>query len=470
VAISPKDKLPKRPYLPDTRQQNPAPVSLEGQQGVRSLRNITDQILNTFAEVLPSNYVSEVPGPFYILQFQAAAEALARIQLLTEDVGLESDVDFARPEFLFQIIGSLVFPDSGLTKAPRGIPEIDGDLTYRVFLKRMFELLLQGATLETQEEGVGLLTDAVVEVLAKVDFSTDPNSAWGLADQHTFEVNLLDRGNFTDPATGEVFEGALGTGFPDDPIRLFRNNQRILRAIKPAKAIYEYRHLFVEAFGQLFVDIFSYEFESWYYEDYRKFCLGFKEISGQQGETLANRTLFADGSRDFEFVVPGSTLEIFSGPNAAPENGGQDAKRFGRYRVLGVLRLPFGGEAVERPYVTNPTGLTGNVTIADDGSVQDLAQDFSNVAIDESITIQDGPNAGTFRIQTLLGPNGGPNDGSVPAGSGVTSVLLARSIVQTQFQIPVITTGQSYRITLERLGVQTPNFVIGEDVSAQFLL
>lgn len=470
MAINPKDKLPKKPYLPDTRDQNPAPVSLRGQQGVRSLRNITDQILNTFAEVLPSNYVSEVPGPFYILQFQAAAESLAKIQLLASDVGLESNVDFARPEFLFQMIGTLIFPDSALEKAPRGIPEISGDLTYRVFLKRMFELLLQGATKDTQQEGVSLLTDAVVTVLAKVDFSNDPNSAWGLADQHEFEINLQDRGRFTDPETGETFVGELGTGFPEDPFRLFRNNQRILLALKPAKALYEYRHLFVEAFGQIFLDTFSYDFESWYYEDFRKFCLGAKEISGTAGETLPNRVLFADGQRDFEFVTLGSTLEILSGPNAAPENGGQDAKRFGRYRILGIFRLPFGAETTPRPYVTEPTGLTGDVMIADGGVLTDASQDFSNIAIDESITILEGPNAGTFRIQTLLGPNGGLNDGSVLPGAGVTEILLARSILQTQFQIPLLAVGQSYRITLERLGVQTPKFVIGEDVSSQFVL
>lgn len=470
MSISPKDKLPKRPYLPDTREQNPAPVPLRGQQATRSLRDIVNGIMNTFSEVLPSNYVSQVPGPYYLLQFQAAAEELARLQLLAEDVGLESDVDFARPEFLFQMVGSLIFPDSATVKSPQGIPEISGDLTYRAFLKRMFGLLLQGSTLETQQEGLSLLTDATVEVLAKVDFSDDPNSAWGFAEQHEMEINILDRGSFTDPETGETFEGALGTGFPEEPFKLFRNNQRILRALKPAKAIYEYRHLFVEIFGPLFEDQFFSELESWYYEDFRKFCLGFKEISGSQGQTLANRTLFADGTRDFYSVIPGAVLEILSGPNAAPQNGGNDDQRFGRYRVVGTRRLPFGAETIQRSYVTSPTGLTGMVTISDQGELTDASQDFSDIALDESLTIQDGPNAGTFRIETLLGPNGGPADGSVASGSGVTSIRLARSIVETQFQIPEIAIGQSYIISLERLGVQTPKIVIGEDVSAQFVL
>ena len=470
MAIDPEDKLPKQPYLPDTREQNPAPVSLSGQQGDRTLRNITNQILNTFSEVLPSNYVSEVSGPFYILQFQAAAEELARLQLLAEDVGLESDVDFARADFLFQTIGTLIFPDSSLVKSPQGIPEISGDLTYRTFLKRMFALLLQGSTLATQQEGLSLLTDATVEVLAKVDFSNDPNSAWGFPEQHEFEINLLAQGNVTDPETGEIVQGPLGTGFPQEPFKLFRNNQRILRALKPAKAIYEYRHLFLEAFGPLFEDQFFAHFCSWYYEDFRSFCLGFKEISGTTGETLTNRTLFADGNRDFSYVMPGAVLEILSGPNASPENGGSDTGRKGLYRVLGVRQLPSGEDSVERSYVTSPTGLTGTLTVDASGDLTDPNQDFSNIALDESITIQEGPNAGTFRINSLLGPNGGPANGSVPAGSGVTSIRLALSIVETRFQIPQIATRQSYRISLERLGVQTPKIVTGEDVSSQFVL
>ncbi len=240
--------LPKDPYLPFTREQNPAPLSTEGQQGVRTKRDIVDAILRTFQQVLPSNYVAEVPGPFYVLQFQAAAEQLAQLQLQLEDVGMESDVDFARPEFLWQMIGTLVFPDTKL--APRGIPEVDGDLTYREFLRRMILLLLQGATEATQQEGLSLLTTAVVEVLSKVDFSDRSISAWGFGDQHEFEINLLARTIFTDPATGELVEGELGTGFPTDPVKLLRNNQRILRALKPAKALYEYRHLFKDAFGE----------------------------------------------------------------------------------------------------------------------------------------------------------------------------------------------------------------------------
>lgn len=457
--------LPKDPYLPFTRDQNPAPVTLGGQQGVRKLRDIVDSILRTLQDVLPSNYVAEVPGPYYVLQYQAIAEQLAKIQLELEDVGLESDVDFARPEFLWQMIGTLVFPDT--SKSPRGIPEVDGDLTYREFLRRMILLLLQGATDKTQQEGLSLLTDSVVEVLAKVDFSHRAISEWGFGDQHEFEINLLFKTVYTDPVTGELIEGELGTGFPDEPFTLLRNNLRILRALKPAKALFEYRHLFKDSFGELFVAEPFFELDPWYYEDFRKFCCGMKEITGVAGVTLAARTTFTDVTRDFRSVPPGSTLEILTGPNTKPTSGGLDTATLGRYRVTGVARMLGGVDTTPRAYTTSPSGLSGTATVEDGGILNDPTQDFSDAVEGETLTFVEGPNAGQYRLETLLGNTGGPV-GEVSAGSLVTRVRVAPSILQTLTRMPQQASGQSYRVSLERLGVLTPFTVLAEDATAQF--
>jgi hypothetical protein len=474
--------IPKVPYLPFTREQNPAPVSRQGQQGVRSKRDIVDSILRTFQQVLPSNYVAQVPGPYYWVQFQAIAEQLADVQLQLEDVGLESDVDFARPEFLWQMIGTLVFPDT--SQEPRGIPEVDGDLTYREFLRRMILLLLQGSTEAAVEEGLGLLTEAVIQVLAKVDFSDREISEWGFPEQHEFEVNVLCQTVFTDPTTGELITGALGTGFPVDPFRVLRNNLRILRALRPAKTIFEYRHLFLDAFGDLFVAEPMIELEPWYYEDFRKFCCGMKEIVGNAGVTLAGRQRFSDVTREFASVPPGAVLEIFDGPNASPSNGGTDTATLGRYQIVGLLRLVSGQDGTEstdpdtgalvftptpRSYTTSPTGLSGEVITPEgtDGILEDSSQDFSDVEEGEIITILEGPNAGDYRLETLLGNNGGAA-GFVPSGSGITQVRVAPSILQTRTRMPEEATGQSYRVSLERLGVRTPFTVLEEDVSSQF--
>ena len=467
--------LPKTPYLPFTRQQNPAPVSREGQQGSRTKRDIVDSILSTFQQVLPSNYVAQIPGPYYWVQYQAIAEQLADLQLTLEDTGLESDVDFARPEYLWQMIGTLVFPNTN--EDPRGIPEVDGDLTYREFLRRMILLLLQGSTQETVQEGLELLTEAVIQVLAKVDFSDREISYWGFGEQHEFEINVLCVTVFTDPTTGELITGELGTGFPEDPFRVLRNNLRILRALRPATSLFEYRHLFLDSFENLFRAAPFIELDPWYYEEFRKFCCGMKEITGDGGTTLTGQLLFSDPTRDFRAVCEGAVLEILDGPNSSPSNGGQDSATLGRYRVVGIQRLISGddvdtqGVPVPRPYTTSPTGLSGDVTtiVDEDGVLEDTDQDFSDASEGEIITILEGPNTGSYRLETLLGNNGGAV-GLVPAGSGATQVRVAPSILTTLTRMPAVATGQSYGLSLERLGVRTPFTVLGEDVSAQFYL
>jgi hypothetical protein len=387
-------------------------------------------------------------------------------------------VDYARPEFLWQMIGTLVFPD--IREAPRGVPEVDGDIRYREFLRRMIILLLQGATEDVVQEGLELLTEAVIQVLSKVDFSHREISAWGFGEQNEFEINVLCVTVFTDPTTGELIEGALGTGFPIDPFRVLRNNLRILRALKPAKALFEYRHLFLDAFGTLFTAQPMIDLDPWYYEDFRKFCCGMKEIVGDQGVTLPGRMTFQDVTLDFRSVCPGATLEILDGPNATSNQGGLDSSTHGRYRVVGVQRLIFGedgvfddaGDLVElnlRPYTTSPSGLSGEATANDAGELEDPNQDFSDTVEGETLTFLEGPNAGTYRLETLLGNNGGAV-GFVPPGSGVTGVRVAPSILQILTRMPVEAAGQSYRVAVERLGVRTPFTVLGEDASAQFYI
>lgn len=414
--------------------------------------------------VLPSNYVAQINGPYYTTQFRALAETLAEVQYTAEEAGLDSYIDFTRPEFLWQTIGTLVFPDVD----EKGIPQLEGDITYRTFLKRMIELLLQGATLQTQKEGVEALTTAVVTVLEKVAFQRDPNTAWGFPEQFEFEIDVTDFTTWTESTTGDLIEGALGTGFPASPFALVNNVNIVLRALRPAQSIYEYRHLFLDAFGDLFEDVESFDLETFYYDDFRKFCTGAKQITGTAGETLTDRFFFSDATREFRSVVPGAILEILSGPNARLTLGGLDLT-LGRYRVREVLRMPVGAESTPRAYTTSPTSLSGQVTILDNGELEDLAQDWSNAVEGEILTIADGPNAGNYRLETLLGAEGG-SVGFVTPGSGITDVRVSPSLLRLETIQPQTVTGQTYRVGVDRLGVRVPQIVLAEDVSAQFYL
>jgi hypothetical protein len=427
--------------------------------------------MEVFLQMLPSNYVAQVQGPFYTVQFQAVAEVLADFQISAQETFADFDYDYMRPEFLFQLLGSLVFPEA----ATDGSPTLKGDLTYREFLKRMVTLLLQGATKATVESGLALLSTATWQVIEKGlqardekkrvwrsgKWETVSGSLWGLDDQFEFEVDA----SYTDPVTGR-------TWFPPDPFALQENVRIVLRALKPAHTLYEYRHLFAEAFGTLFEDTSSWTLSNYYYEDLRKFCGGAKQVTGTAGVTWTDRTLFSDTTRDFSSVTVGAELTITSGSNGIHSGGVEgtvaslDAHHIGRYRVTEVLTFAVATDATARAYRTSPTGLTGSATVAD-GAIEDGSQDFGLAVEGEVLTFTTGPNLGSYRLKMLLGPNGG----LVGVASGpATKVRVAPCLLRVDRRMRHATSGQAYTVTVDRLGVQVPQTVEQEDATAYFWL
>jgi len=414
--------------------QNPSPSPETGQEYTWKVREQTERIMAWFLRVLPSNYVAQVTGPFYTLQFQAAAEQIAKFQILGQEIYKDSDYNYTRPEYLWEILGTLVFPD-GVSRGD--VPSVNGDISYRTFLKNMVLLLLKGATPEAVQEGAGLLTDATVTVVEKFLGARNPGSAWGLDDQFTFEVNVEQDG---------------GTAFPDDPFTLQENVRIILRALKPAHTLYEYRHLFQDVFGEI-QDEASWSMGLYHYDDLRKFCYGAKAITGTAGETLSARTLFRDSTRSFQSVVTGAIITISGGTNA------------GQYQVREVLTFPGGDDGTARPYTTSPTGLVGSAKVTG-GVLVDSAQDWGLAVVGEALTFTTGGNAGTYLLMDVLGPGGGPVGAA--AGPG-TQVTVAPSVLRLFRPMPVAAVNQTYSVDVDRLGVKVPKTITGEDVSVQFL-
>lgn len=473
----------------DSDVQNPAPFIPVGQVEADRIRYYADQILAVFMQSLPSNYVAQTNGPYYIAQFQAAAEQLAKIQVSVLDAYEDSDFNFTRPEVLFQFIGDLVFPKGD-------VPVIDGDVTYREFLRQMVVLLLTGSKLETLVSGLDLLTDAEFEVIDTSPYITDPNSAWGLLDRFTFEVNVF-KYRRTAPQTDTHYhtvqvsvggsgttvttvngtdhihivtgfrvdnaylDPALHTGlhthdllsdFPDLPFVLEKNARLVLKALKPAHTLYTYRNLFREFLGTIFSDTWSSNLTDYHYDEYRKYWASARAITGTLGESL-DPFLFHDASLSFDSVRVGAILTITTGPNA------------GRYTIQEVLRLPFSNDPVLRPYTTSPTGLSGRAYVLN-GDILDPTQTWMSLYDGETLTFASGPNAGTYYLGTLLGPDGGPVGVAIGPGLGVRpvhGVLRVKPRMLTPFAV-----GQSYTISLNNLGVKTPNSVVNEDVSNYF--
>ncbi len=467
MAKRPSDKN----LLPDLIAQNPAPVEKPSQERRLVVRSQVDRIMEVFLQLLPSNYVSQVTGPFYSMQFQAVAEKIADFQITAQEVWADTDYDFTRSEFLYQLIGMLVFPDARTD----GYPVLEGDLTYRTFLKRMVALLLQGATKTTIEEGLALVTDADIEILERGlvargtvvrrqdpetgEWREVPGSAWGVDDQFVFEINVSE-------------QGPNGDTFPIKPFVLMENARIVLRALKPAHTIYDYRHLFRETFGQLFDGSVSWELDQYFYEDFRRFCLGARAITGTSGVTWTDRTLFSDTSRDFGQVSVGAALTVTSGTNGIHAGGlegtalSTDRRHVGRYTVTDVIYFPAGDDATLRTYTTTPTGLTGTATVSG-VLITDTNQDWALAVDGEKLTFTEGPNAGTYRLKTVQGSFGGPV-GNV-AGPG-TVVAIAPSLLRLDRRMKQATSGQSYEVIVDRLGMQTSHTETGEDASEFFLL
>lgn len=516
--------------LPSNVQENPSLVVGEDQAFRLAVDEQVQTIMSFFIAVLPSNYSSQVTGPFYTMQFQAAAEQIARIQVQASEIFADADYDFTRPEFVYQIIGSLVFPDV----ATDGFPSLPSDIALRKFLKDMAGILLKGATKSALYEALKLLTSADVQIIEKaIEARSNPLTAYTLADQFQFEItvsktvkttiaydtgtpalpphyhtlSLSESGNgltletvWTGTTTGidhvhDIYgwlvQPYVATAtipahvhdvvseFPDvDPLALLRNAALVLKALKPAHTLYDYRNMFREVWRELATDSATFNLNSAYYDDLRKYWWGAARMTGLLGETLADRTLFSDPTRSFARISVGAALTVLSGPNAVNASN-TDQNTVGRYTVTDILTFPVPSDRATVAFTTIPNGLTGYIQITGTNTLQAMVFDvatnqyvpdtaFNWVGIDENeiLYITEGVNEGNYRFDALLGNNGGP---VLTAVGPAYQARMAPSLLRLDRRMRYSASLQQYEVVVDRLGVLTPNAVTSEDVSAYFV-
>jgi hypothetical protein len=311
--------------------------------------------------------------------------------------------------------------------------------------------LLTTATIEILEKGV----EARKLLKRQPDGSLANTSAWDSKDAFTLEINVSQ-------ITGYVTVGSSTIplyGFPDNPLQLQRNAQLVLRALKPAHVLYEYRHLLKETFGPLFQDSYTEQVASYYYQDFRRYWLGAERIAGTEGVTRTDRALFSDVTRDFESIRTGAVLNILSGVNETK------AKGF----LVAEVRAFVQDDPVLRQYTTSPTGLSGTASVLGD-IVTDTSQALWHTVVEgETLTFLTGPNAGAYRIKTLLGPGGGPA-GDLLVTAPCTGARVAKTLLRLETRMGQSAVGQQYELQVDRLGMQVPHGVLQEDVTNQFFL
>jgi len=199
---------------------DPSSFDFEGQAFLNRVEEVKSQLFESFLTSLPSNYVSKALGPNYTLQYELVLDQIARYHVILEVFYGQTFYDTMSSETLLSELGRAVFPD--LSREPL---IVEGDTTYRDFLKNMLRLLLQGSKIEVLREGVGLLTEAQVDII---------------------------EGYLINPVSSEQFNLLLEvhkddySAFPEDPVATQNNIGVILKALKPAHVIYEYRHVFKE--------------------------------------------------------------------------------------------------------------------------------------------------------------------------------------------------------------------------------
>lgn len=413
--------------------QNPNPVGNVGQAYVDKRQELVGQIMALFRTNLASNYVSTVNGPFYTLQFQALAERIADFQITASEAFRDAEFDLLRSEYLWEVLGSLVFPNSSVRDG--GLPVIDGDKAYRDFLRGMVKLLLMGATKASVQGGVELLTGSTVTVVERFIDARTSGSEWTTLDTFTFDI--------------------LVEGLEGDPFALRENVVRVLTALRPAHTLYTYANILRDEMTSPTDDAYSWAMSQYGYEDTRRYCGGAEAVRGTDGTvTASERSAFTDLTRTFLGIDPGAVLRVVGGVN-----DGQ-SRRVVSVRGLRVLTDP-----TPRAYTTSPTGLSGVATVTG-GDVVDVdpSADLSGCADGEVITFSVGPNTGSYRVAVLLGNNGGPVGGAVGPCRGLR--VAPCTLVLDRRLTPA--TGQTYAVDVDRLGVRTPQVVVGEDASVQF--
>ena len=483
--------------------ENPAQADAKGQSSSLRRQEIEDSIMRIFFTRMPSNYVSQAQGPFYTNMFRAVAKQLAEFQVEAELASDDPKYDLTRPEFMYQVLGRIVFPNA--MRPESKLVDVDGDVSLRDFLREMVLLLLEGSRKDPVERGVGLLSDLGMDIVETVAHERKKASGVGLEDQFEIEINAVaPKQTVTEGAmhwhrirvdnlgNGRTY-GTFSTlgdedyhfheikdfviqpyvsadqsehsheflqGFPDNTFTLQHNVHLILKALKPAHLLYQYRHMFVEFFGEIFEDQATYDYFTWKYEDLRKNWRGAKSVTGQAKTAGNNKCFLVDPNRDFSSILPGAPVEI------------SDESNQGEYFVKEVHTLPYPTDSVARAYTTSPTGLSG-IAVVENGRVQAISDQYypeydtelGGISQDEIFTFLEGPNAGSYRIKMVLGINGG-----LPGTGNWTSdkVELAPSILEIRPPMPYLVDSQTYVVGVDRLGASVPNKVDSEDCSEQF--
>lgn len=237
-------------------------------------------IFSGLLNLLPSNYISAIQGPNYTIELKAVAVELAKIELALEDINLDRDFTKTRSEFLYSIIGFMIFINGR-------IPPLEfDDEEFRQFMLNLIRIFFKGSIPKSMEDAANLFFDDDSSVLENFLLVRSGASGLDISDQFGFQIDIL-----------------TGGAFPTDVFDLDASLRVILDLIRPAHTLFRIRYIFTDDYdpnspqGQV-LDAMRWRMSSYYYEDFRNYWAGVRDrdrLGKKVNQTVTNE----DHSGDF---------------------------------------------------------------------------------------------------------------------------------------------------------------------------
>jgi len=235
-------------------------IQQQGKEYNLRLATRAQSIFTNLLNLLPSNYISTVQGPNYTNELKAVAVELSKLELALEDVSLDGDFKNTRSEFLYSIIGYLVFLNGKLP-----ITTFD-DQEFKQFLLNVIRIYFQGSVPGSMRDGVQLFVSNNVTITENFLLVRAGASGLDISDQFGFQIDI----------------DSLG-GFPSEVFSLDSNIRLILDILRPAHTLFRIRYIFRDTYtpnadttGKV-NDAMRWRLANYWYDDFRVYPRGLKD-------------------------------------------------------------------------------------------------------------------------------------------------------------------------------------------------
>ena len=239
-------------------------------------------IFSTLLNLLPSNYISAVQGPSYTQELKAVAVELARLELALEDVDSDRSAPTTRSDFLYSIIGYMLFLNGRLPAV-----QFD-DEEFRQFMLSLTAIYFQGSIPKSVKDLAKLLVSGDVRVTENYLLIRQSTSGLDISDQFGFGIDVVI---------------PLGGGFPPNLFAVDSTLRMLLDIIRPAHTLFRIRYIFQDDYippgpGGEIIDAMRWRMSNYYYADFRSYWEGIRDRD-RLGRKTNQGILGEDHSADF---------------------------------------------------------------------------------------------------------------------------------------------------------------------------